>query len=908
MLPDNTHLSTGLPGLDRVFMGLRPGDNIVWQVDSVSDYAQFVKPYRDWAIAQGKRLIYFRFAKHEALVPEGPSVEIHQLHPEEGFEPFITQIHDVIQRVGQDAFYVFDALSELTLEQYSDRMLANFYMVTCPHLFALRTIAYYALLKNYHSFHASSPIAETTQVLVDVYRHRDKVYVHPRKVKYRYSPTMHMLHVWEGADFRPVTESNEISDVLTTASWSGLNFGAERPGGWTRTFIAADETLRAFQRGETDCAKVAEAFQRCLRIAVTRDEPVLRLAEKYLTLADVLEIKKRMLSSGLIGGKAVGMLVARAILKHADPRWQELLEPHDSFYVGSEVFYTFLVHNHCWRLRQKQKDPKHFLEGAEEARQRMLMGAFPPDIEERFASMLDYFGLSPIIVRSSSLLEDNYGNAFAGKYESVFCANQGPRHIRLQDLMQAVRVIYASSMSEEALAYRAERGVLGKDEQMALLVQRVSGGQHGSLFFPQAAGVGLSFNPYVWNSDIDPQAGMLRLVFGLGTRAVERTDDDYTRIVALNAPTRRPETGFKEVWQVAQRKVDALNLQTNSLESLEFIDLAAQCRDLPMEQFAIRDARFEGRGAPLTLPSPQGGEGRVRGGGGPQVLTFDVLLGETSFAANMRDMLRILREAYGCPVEIEFTLNFMPGGSYKINLLQCRPLLIKGVAAPPLPSLSPLGRGQGEGPPLPDVRGENVVLRSHGPVIGLSRLIAIDRIVYVKPSLYGELPTSDRYAVANVVGRVCHAQDGARRRRIMLLGPGRWGTSTPALGVPVSFREIRPVSAVCEIVAMHEHLVPDISLGTHFFSDFIESDILYAALCPWHKDYCLDEAYFEQSPNQLAWLAPDEEKWAKVVRVIDPSDALRGKVLMLGADTVGQKLLCYLEGCNSGDTIPIQPT
>ena len=161
--------------------------------------------------------------------------------------------------------------------------------------------------------------------------------------------------------------------------------------------------------------------------------------------------------------------------------------------------------------------------------------------------MLDYFGQSPIIVRSSSLLEDNYGNAFAGKYESVFCANQGPHAKRLQDFLSAVKTVYASTMSEKALRYRAQRGLLDRDEQMSLLVQRVSGGCYGSLFFPQIAGVGLSRNPYVWSECIDPAAGVVRLVFGLGTRAVDRSDDDYTRIVALNAPERRPESDFDEV-------------------------------------------------------------------------------------------------------------------------------------------------------------------------------------------------------------------------------------------------------------------------------------------------------------------------------------------------------------------------
>ena len=200
----------------------------------------------------------------------------------------------------------------------------------------------------------------------------------------------------------------------------------------------------------------------------------------------------------------------------------------------------------------------------------MLAGTFPEFVRDQFAEMLDYFGQAPIVVRSSSLLEDSFGNAFSGKYESVFCANQGSPQERLEAFLAAVRHIYASAMGREALLYRAQRGLLDRDEQMALLVQRVSGAVYGRLFFPQVAGVGLSFNPYAWSEQIDPKAGVLRLVFGLGTRAVSRSDDDYTRIVALNAPARRPETTSSEVRGYAQWRVDVLDLEKK----------AARARDL----------------------------------------------------------------------------------------------------------------------------------------------------------------------------------------------------------------------------------------------------------------------------------------------------------------------------------------
>jgi hypothetical protein len=865
---DRSHISTGLPGLDQVFTGLRAGDNVVWQVDSLDDYAAFVAPFCQWARSNGRRLIYFRFAKHRPLC-EPSAAEVREVSPEAGFEAFITQIHDVIEEVGEDAFYVFDSMSDLSLERISDRMLGNFFVLTCPYLFTLSTIAYHVLLRNFHSFHASSPIAQTTQILVDVYNLRGQLYLHPRKVQHRYAPTMHMLHVWEGDDFRPVTESYITTEVLAQAPWSSSTPGGGRVGPWTRTFQEAAAVLRASECGQATAEQVDEARALTRRIGITRDERLAELADRYLTLDDILRIRQRILPSGLIGGKAVGMLLARRILNDQSTRWASVLEPHDSFYIASENFYTYLVQNHVWLLRQKQKNPEMFLDGAAEARQRMFMGTFPEYMKERFQNMLDYFGNSPIIVRSSSLLEDAYGNTFAGKYDSVFCANQGPRHIRVDEFLQAVRRVYASSMSEEALIYRKERRLLHKDEQMALLVQRVSGARNGSLYFPHVAGVALSHNPYVWDKSIDPHAGVMRMVFGLGTRAVDRSDDDYTRVVALNAPTKRPEPSFDDVRRHAQRRVDVLDLETNQLASYDFVDVARRCPDLPLPMLASRDEELVRRAA------ERGQETFA------WVLTFDRMLERTAFAADMREMLHVLQEAYGSPVEMEFTLNFLRDGSYRINLLQCRPVTMALDGPFERPDRSHLGP-------------EDIVMEARGAVVGQGRSAIIDRVIYVSPVAYSRLGDGQRHEVASVIGQLTRAQDRGPALAIMLLGPGRWGTSTPSLGVPVSWKAISGVSVLCEIVAMHADLVPDVSLGTHFFNGLIEMEILYVAVFPRGKD-SLNVDYFEHAPNRLAAVLPEASRWAEVIRVIDPAEAAGAPRLHLCADPMEQSFLCYLK-------------
>ncbi|HPD30779.1 MAG TPA: PEP/pyruvate-binding domain-containing protein [Phycisphaerae bacterium] len=868
----STNLSTGLPALDRVLKGLLPGDNLVWRVDTVDDYRVFLEPFCRNAVSAGKRLVYYRFADHAPLVPADCPAEIHELQPELGFEKFISSIHEVVKSARGLGAHVFDCLSDLAVDWSSDRMLSNFFVLTCPYVYDVEGIAYFPLLKNYHSPQAVATIANTTQILVDIYRHRDRYYLHPIKVQQRHSPTMYMLHAWEPQHetFRPVNDSSTIAEILTSRPWGSTEQGIARLGVWARAFREAEELVDPSLQKACSLEEKKHLHRRLMRMLISRDERILPLAEKYLNPARILEIRRRTLGTGLIGGKSVGMLLSRAILEQSDPKWSRRLEVHDSFYIGSDVFYTYLVQNGVWWLREKQRNPQNFLEGSEEARRRIITGSFSEETQKEFAEMLDYFGQSPIIVRSSSLLEDAYGNAFAGKYESLFCVNQGSRDKRLADFMSAVRTIYASTMSEKALQYRAQRGLLEKDEQMSLLVQRVSGSLHGNLFYPQVAGVGLSYNPYVWHEDIDPKAGMLRLVFGLGTRAVDRSDDDYTRVVALNAPGRRPEAGIDQVRRYTQRKVDALDLAANQLVSNDFVDVIRQSNDIPLQIFASRDSELE------RMAAETGRKDLF-----PWILTFDHLLSETSFVSDMREMVATLEKAYACPVDIEFTANFFEDSEYKINLVQCRPLQVAG------------GRADEAAEMPASIDPKDLVIEAHGAVIGQSRAAAIDRLVYVVPSVYGHLPIPERYAVARLIGRLMHADEEQKPERIMLLGPGRWGTTTPSLGVPVSFAEINTVSVLCEIVAMREDLVPDVSLGTHFFNELVELDILYLALFPGREGNFLNEEFFEKAPNKLTRLIPSAANWAHVIRVIDTADLGGRGHIQLNANNLSQRVVCY---------------
>ncbi len=817
-------LTTGLPELDAVLCGVQRGDNIVWQIEALEDYQTLVTPFAEAALAAGRRLIYFRFAGHPPLLSRG---EIYYLNAAAGFDTFVGQVHSIIEAAGRDTCYVFDCLTDLADAWLSDRKMGNFFRLTCPRLWDLDTVTYFGVYRNRHAKPAMGVIANTTQFMIDVFRGRERLYLRPIKVQHRSAAAMNLIHAWEAAGgFRPVRDSGTVAEILASSRWPGLEDN-QIISHWQKLFEAARPVAAARRAGFPDPAEW-EWFARLSRMLFSDDPAMMRLVDEYLLLDDLLTVRTRMIGTGTIGGKALGMLLSRAVLRRDAPQLDVRLEAHDSFYIGTDVFDTFLIHNDLWWIRHRQRDARTFLDEVDEARERMLAGAFSPSTLRQFEGMLEYFGEWPFIVRSSSRLEDRYGNAFAGQYDSVFCANQGPWEQRLNSLLDAVRQVYASTMSEQALRYRERRGLLGENEQMAVLIMRVSGTAGGRYFHPHAAGVGLSVNPYRWNPRIDMNAGVIRLVAGLGTRAVDRNDDDYTRLVALNAPDLRPETSFGDIARHAQRRMDAIDLKEGRLVSGPFAEMVRGHPDFPFELFTSREEA-----------------------GKPAFLTFQRLLGETPFVADLRALLAQLHAAYRHPVEIEFALNFLAEGGYRINLLQCRPMQM---------------RSQEEKVRIAATREAPCLIEAQGAVIGPSRLIRPDRLVYVVQSRYAGLQQDDRLAVARVVGALNRISEG---RTLVVLGPGRWGTRDPWLGVPVGFNEINRVTALGEIVAMSDNLIPDVSLGTHFLNELIEADMLYFALFPARQGNRIDEAAILGRPNRLAELLPERRRFADVVHVTD---------------------------------------
>jgi len=852
-------VSTGIKGLDKTLNYLQMGDNVVFTVENIEDYKKFVNPFVKKALEKGKRVVYMRFARHAPLLESNGNVIVYEPDANTGFESFSTQVHNIIKQEGRNVFYVFDCLSDLILYWATDQMIDNFFVITCPYLFELNTVAYFAVLRNRHSFKTIARIRETTQVLLDIYCFKGRLYVHPKKAWQRYSPTMFLPHLMKKDEFLPIMNSADASNLFSYLTKTGSTDAERNLDYWDRIFIKA----KAVQESSPDKDKREEMIDQLSRLLMGREKRMLGLIKKYFTLEDLIEIKERLIGAGFIGGKAAGMLLARNILRRDTAiKWTEHLELNDSFYVGSDVFYSYIVQNGWWQDFISHKTKKNYFESAAQLKRNMLKGKFPGEIRERFQLMLEYYGQSPIIVRSSSLLEDAFGNAFAGKYESYFCANQGTPEERYDKFEEAVRKIFASTMNIDALTYRKQLGLDQMDEQMALLVQRVSGTYRKNYFFPELAGVGLSYNTFVWQKGLDPRAGMLRLVAGLGTRAVNRVENDYPRIVALDAPLIKPFAKPEDAGRFSQHGVDVLNLEENSFQSLSVEQMIKDDLEDHWELIGSRDT-VAGERMKSSVQST-----------GAWIITFDELLSSTEFTRLMSKMLKQLENIYDYPVDIEFTANFNARGKLQINLLQCRPFQTRGHRSRVV---------------IPDIIEEvKIFLRQEGNFMGGSVYQDIARIVYIDPRGYVKLPLSEKYNIARLVGKI-NKTISRDEMPTILLGPGRWGTTTPEMGIPVTFSEINNITAIAEIAFKEGSLIPDLSFGTHFFQDLVEMNIFYMAIYPEGEKVSFNTAWMQAMPNLLGEIAPEGGRYADVVRVHD----VQNSNLRLLADVVTQEMICY---------------
>jgi hypothetical protein len=685
-------------------------------------------------------------------------------------------------------------------------------------------------------------------------------------------------------DSRPQPRAARATDPETTGAAfriAGQHLPEDEILGCLQSWIKEDKSTflkNALERMDTPLAELADALQRFrhggveeadlsaatrtgLRAALVRrfltDQlEFVNIAKEYTAVADFHELTQHIVyppkSHGRLGGKAAGLFLASKIVDRS-PEYKDVLgdiRVPRSWHIPSDGILDFIHHNDLEDVyNRKYVDPDRVRIEYPYVVQLFKNSFFSPDILRGLSDVLDDLDGRPIIVRSSSLLEDRLGAAFSGKYKSLFLANTGSKRDRLAALTDAIAEVYASVFSPDPIEYRATRGLLDLHEEMGILIQEVVGTRVGPYWMPAFSGVAFSNNEFRWSARIARGDGLLRIVPGLGTRAVDRLADDYPVLIAPGQPGLRVNQTPDEARRYSPKKADVINLETGVFETVDVRELLERHgEEMPLVRQMVSLVDHDHLRRPAGL---------VDFSGDGVVMTFEGLVSDSPFVTRMRALLHVLREKLKMPVDLEFASD-----GRDLYLLQCRPQgATEGAAPVPIPRDLPQDR----------------VLFTARRYVSNGQVSDVSHVVYVDPEAYAGLELDRVREVGRAVGRLNRILP---KRQFILMGPGRWGSRGDIrLGVPVTYADISNAAVLVEIARQKGGYLPDLSFGTHFFQDLVESNIRYLPLYPDDPEVVFNEAFFLNAPNALASLAPDFEGLAAVVRVIDVPRATDGRVL-----------------------------
>jgi hypothetical protein len=504
-----------------------------------------------------------------------------------------------------------------------------------------------------------------------------------------------------------------------------------------------------------------------------------------------------MIGTGELGGKSRGLLFAMRVMGEGSPltEYQHLLRFPDSTVLTSEVFRAFMDENHL------HDDVILGCDGTitlNELGERIVAATFPIEWRERLIPFLER-ETRPLVVRSSSVMEDDPDHSFAGIYLSLFLTNVGPLERRLDELIHAIKRVYASTFAPNARAYRKRHGLDWQKERMCILIQNMIGSSYAhDLYYPLVGGVAFSRNYYPWTSRLRPEDGVVRLVVGTGTRAVGR---EYARVFSPRLPGLRPE-GFDvgTIIRYSQETVDVLDMAAGMLAQRKL-------RELDNPLLGMICSRVDENGDLREIPPglPDRNE---------RLIALFTRLIETEsimpLSPLIRDLLGALSALLELPIDIEFAIDFSGPeaaavGTPLFYILQVRPLG---------------SRPEHRRIHLPQVRADRTLLDCH-QVLGNGRLDGLRHLILVPPDTYR---WDKGYEIARSVGRINH-QLSEQDEPYVLMGPGRWASTNPQLGVPAQYNEIAGASVIVEMST--EWFAPELSYGTHFYADMVGSGILY---------------------------------------------------------------------------------
>lgn len=600
----------------------------------------------------------------------------------------------------------------------------------------------------------------------------------------------------------------------------------------------------------------------------------INIAKHHILVKDFFKIVHRTIGpskgSGKLGGKSSGLILGHEILRSEiknNPDLKDIDVPK-SWYITSDTITNFIHYNALEETTSlKYLETSEIRAGYPYLQQLFKNSFFPQEIIVQLRNLLQEIGGKPIIVRSSSLLEDSFDAAFSGKYKSLFLANTGSNDENLNALLDAISEIYASIFGPDPIEYRKERGLIDFQEEMGILLQEVVGNRIGDYFFPTYAGVAFSNNEFRWSPRIEREDGIVRMVFGLGTRAVDRVADDYPFLASPGKPGLRINVSYEDQIRYSQKKADVLNLKTNEFETVDITSLIKKHGD---KINRIEDVISIDKERTLTPPigvmfDPSKSE---------PVVTFQKLTDTPHFLKKMDKILKLLKNAFKSPVDVEFASD-----GEKLFILQCRPQVR---------SYSEVNAIIPE-----NINEEDVIIRTD-KYITSGVIKGVKYIVYVIPSEYNTLSSEDEMKkVAHVVSEL---NKKLPSKKFILVGPGRWGSRGDIkLGVQVTYSDIFNTSMLIELAYSKDGYTPELSFGTHFFQDMVESNIKYLPLYPDDEGTEFKCDKMMELPNRLKDFYPDDRSMDNVIRVFSSEDMKKDSTISIIMNEDTDTALGFLE-------------
>jgi Phosphoenolpyruvate synthase/pyruvate phosphate dikinase len=611
-----------------------------------------------------------------------------------------------------------------------------------------------------------------------------------------------------------------------------------------------------------------------VRRFLTDNSNMIENARKYLCVEDFCELLDGILcspkSSGKVGGKATGFFLANKIIKShvlSNPAFGNV-KMVKTWYISADELEGFLQDNHLDELNEhKYRDILEIRISYPKIVHSIKNGHLSPYILSELNQILDQSEGKPLIIRSSSLLEDQRNTAFSGKYKSLFLTNTGTKNERLKCLTDGILEVYASMFSPDSIQYRKEHGLLDYSEQMGVMIQEVVGRRIGPYFFPLYAGVGFSNNEFLWSPRIKREDGLLRMVMGLGTRAVDRVGDDFPILISPGQPKLRVNHVPQEIQKYSPQMMDVLDMETNRFVTMPIQELIRDYSgEIPylshVASFLSDDILTEYNQFNLYSDRDKA------------VVTFDGLINKTPVIPQLKVIMSLLEEKLGYPVDVEFASD----GEY-LYILQCRPQ----------------SKGRDNLPvPIPaEIPVQSTVFTAN-KYISNGKITGIKTVVYVDPEEYGRL--EEHQNLMRVGNAVSELNRILYRRSFILMGPGRWGSRGDIkLGVNVTYSDISNAAMLIEIAKKKSRLHPELSFGTHFFQDLVEANIKYLPLYPEDDGVIFQTGFFHKNKNSLEEILPEYADLSHVIKVVNIAENYFKKELVILMNADLEKAVAFLE-------------